>query len=70
MTAERPCRCHSDRMLYGSLQRCPQCGHRSLDVIDTRYKGGTLYAGCERRKCGYEVNEGGKDEALPVAVEA
>jgi hypothetical protein len=46
-TAGKPCRCHSNESLYGTLKTCPACGHRSLDV-------GTRWAGCERRKCGAE----------------
>jgi hypothetical protein len=45
-----PCRCHSDRNLYGSLRDCPMCGHQSLDV-------GRAWAGCERRKCGWQTED-------------
>lgn len=40
----KPCTCHADESLYGSLARCPSCKHRSYD----RWAGA-----CERRKCAY-----------------
>lgn len=42
-----PCSCHSD-LMYASLIDCPGCGHKSLDV-------GKTWAGCERRKCGWQT---------------
>jgi hypothetical protein len=41
------CSCHSD-LMYASLYDCPACGHRSLDI-------GKTWAGCERRKCGWQT---------------
>jgi hypothetical protein len=46
----KPCRCHSDESLYGSLATCPRCKHRSYDGVP----GSGEWGGCERRKCGYE----------------
>jgi hypothetical protein len=52
----KPCKCHSSD-LYASLDTCPKCGHKSLDVVKEWIDGKVLkitYEGCERRKCGYE----------------
>ena len=56
--AHRPiCSCHSSD-LYATLFVCPQCNHRSLDwsayALD--------WAGCERRRCGYEWGPGTIEE--------
>jgi hypothetical protein len=53
----KPCRCHADDSLYGSLLRCPSCGHRSYDRIAES---------CERRRCGYEGPQDGS--AAPGAA--
>lgn len=46
MTAARMskvCSCHADDSLYGQLDKCPACGHRSYDSG----------IGCERQRCGH-----------------
>lgn len=41
------CACHPVDV-YGNTVECPRCHHWSFDDLGT-------WAGCERRKCGYEV---------------
>lgn len=48
-TPVEKCRCHSGP-LYASLDRCPVCGHNSLDRVGD-------WEGCERRNCGYQKTE-------------
>ena len=52
----KPCRCHADPSLYGSLVACPACRHRSYDPG----------VGCERRACGHVGPLPGEQLALAV----